>query len=409
MSAMETHNDRVVIVGAGLAGFGVASGLRKLGHVGPITLLGEEAHAPYDRPPLSKQFLIDGDEAALRLSSEPLPEVQLLSGCPAVALDLEQRTVQLQDGRRLPWDRLVLATGTRPRMLPALATSPRVMSLRTLDDARALRQRLGAATRLLVVGGGPIGLELAAMAQQLGCHATVVEAGPRLMGRSAPALIAEHLLQHHRSQGVDIHLGRTVVSVEDNGLALLDDGKVLQADVVVVGIGVLANDGLAVAAGIDADDGIFVDGWCRTNVAGVFAVGDVTRQVHPLSGRLERMETWSNAQGQAAALAAALVEPATAKPYDEPPWYWSDQGSLRLQCAGLTEGDTHALRGDPASGSFVLLQWKAGRLCGVSAINAARDFNLLRRLLAAGSTLAPEVLAAPDANLRQFVQQAQSA
>lgn len=403
---MDTRGDRIVIVGAGLAGVGVARGLRQLGHTGPITLVGDEAHSPYDRPPLSKQYLIEGDEAALSLAPEPLPDVSLLQGNPVVAIDLPARTVVLEQGAPMQWDRLVLATGTRPRQLPALTTSSRVTTLRTLDDARLIRQRLVPGARLLVIGGGPIGLELAATAQQLGAHATVVEAAPRLMGRSAPALITEHLLQYHRAQGVDIHLGRTVVSVADNGLVTFDNSHIEHADLVVAGVGVVANDALAVAAGIATDDGIFVDGWGRTTALGVYAVGDVTRQRHPLSQRYERIETWSNAKGQAAAVAAAMFEPEGAKPYDDTPWYWSDQGALRLQCAGLPQGDTQALRGDPASGSFVLLLWNAGRLCGVAAVNAARDFNLLRRLLASGSTLAPEVLAAPDANLRQLVQQA---
>lgn len=408
MAPMSTLDEHVVIVGAGLAGFGVASGLRNLGYAGRITLVGDEQEALYDRPPLSKQYQIDGDELALRLSPEPLPDVSLHTGDKVVALHLAQRDIELHSGQRVQWDRLVLATGTRPRALPVIAGSTRVRALRTLDDARAVRQRLQAGTRLLVVGGGPIGLELAATARQLGAQATVVEAGPRLMARSAPALVAQHLLQHHEASGVVVHLGRTVVSVDDAGRVVLDDETCLDVDLVVVGIGVVANDELAVAAGIAADDGIFVDGWCRTTAPGVYAVGDVTRQRNPASGRFERIETWSNAQGQAKALAAVLVDPVLAKPYAETPWYWSDQGSLRLQCAGLVQGDTQAMRGDPESGSFVLLQWTAGRVTGVAAVNAARDFNQLKRLIAARAILSPEQLAAPGSDIKTLVQQALS-
>lgn len=402
MGAMSARSDRVVIVGAGLAGVCVARGLRKRGHTGPVLLLGGESHAPYDRPPLSKQYLLDGNEDTLKLLHEPLPGVEVLSGCAVTAIDLARHTVLRQDGSSLVWDRLVFATGTRPRQLASLSASQRVMSLRSLEDARRLRQHLQPGVRLLMIGGGPIGLELAATAQQMGAQVTVVEASTRLMGRSAPPLIADHLLEYHRSRGVDIRLGSSVVSVSDEGRVVFTDGNTLEVDWVVVGIGVSANDSLAAAAGITTDDGILVDSHGRTSADDVYAAGDVTRQRNPLSGRIERIETWSNAQDQAEAVAAAMVEQESAKPYDGIPWYWSDQGGLRLQCAGLTHGDTQALRGDPARGSFVLLQWLEGRLCGVAAVNAAREFNLLRRLLGAGCTLTPEQLTAPGLNLKEI-------
>ncbi|WP_042877059.1 NAD(P)/FAD-dependent oxidoreductase [Cupriavidus necator] len=405
---MQTKVFHVVIVGAGMAGVSVATRLRELGFAGAVTLVSQEEEAPYDRPPLSKQFLLDGDADAIRLQPEALAaqalaDIALIRGNPAVALDVRAREVRLGDGRGLRWDRLVLATGARPRVLPALARSPRVQTLRTLEDARAIRQTLTLGARLLIVGGGPIGLELAAMGLRLDARVTLVEAADRLMTRSAPALIAEHLRRHHVDSGVDIRLGRSVADAPDDGHAVLDDGARVAADLIVVGIGVHANDELAVQAGLAADDGIFVDGFGRTTAPGVFAIGDVTRQRNPATGRFERIETWSNAQGQARALAAHLTDPDNAVPYAETPWFWSDQGELRLQAAGAITGDEQAIRGDPQSGRFSLIQWRDGRIVGVAAVNAARDFHMLRRLVAAGSRLRPEVLTDPQANLKSLI------
>ena len=407
---MSAEQHRLVIVGAGLAGFHVASQLAQQAYAGSITLVGEEVWPPYDRPPLSKQYQLDGDEAAVRLAPELPPAVTLRLERRAVAIDLRRRLLQLDDGSSLPWDRLVLATGSRPRQLPHLNGNPRARTLRTLDDARAIRAALKPGSSLLVVGGGPIGLELAASAAQLDVAASVVELAPRLMARSVPAPMAQLLLEHHRSHGIAIHLGRTVAAIDDAaGQALLDNGQRVAADLVVVGIGVQANDELAAHAGIACDDGIFVDGWCRSTAPDVFAVGDVARQRNPVTGRFERIETWSNAQGQAKALAAVLCHPADAAPFDAVPWFWSDQGSARLQCAGAVQGDTQAWRIDPASGSRALVQWTAGRVTGVATLNAPRDFVQLKRLIVPRPTLTAEQFAAPDANIRALVQHALAA
>lgn len=400
----------IVVVGAGLAGFHVASQLAQQGYAGPVTLVGDEPGPSYDRPPLSKQYQVDGDEPALWLAPELQPQVKQLRGRKAVALDPHGARVLLDDGTALAWDRLVLATGTRPRRLAHLETSPRVRTLRTLDDARAIRQALKQARSLLVVGGGPIGLELAATAAGLGVQAAVVELAPRLMGRCVPAAMSQLLLEHHCREGIAIHLGRTVQRMDDAaGEAILDNGERVPAALVVVGIGVQANDELAVQAGIACDDGIFVDAWCRTTAPGVYAVGDVTRQRNPVSGRFERIETWSNAQGQAQALAAHLCQPGEARPFEGVPWFWSDQGSARLQCAGTPHGEHEAWRVDAATGARVLVQWTGGRVTGVAALNAPRDFVQLKRLIVPRPTITPDQLAAPGANVRDLVQQALAA
>lgn len=386
----------IVVVGSGLAGYTLATRLAGLGYTGRVTLVGDEAHAPYDRPPLSKEFQL-GDESAVALQPALAPGVRLIAGQKAVAIHAGARELELADGRRLPWDKLVLATGTRARQLPVTAGA-QVLTLRTLDDARAIREKLRGGSRLAVIGGGPIGLELAASAHQLGATATVVEAADRLMARSAPSAIADILLQHHRAHGVRVELDAKVTGIT-GGVVQLADGRSIEADLVVVGIGVIANDELARLAGIACDDGIFVDGACRTTLPGVHAIGDVTRQRNPVSGRFERIETWFNAQGQALALAQQLAGTAGAKPYADIPWYWSDQGKLRLQCAGLNQGEVQASRGDPA-GSYLLGQWSAGRLVGVAAINSPHDFNLLRRLIGSDEIITPEQFTSGD--LRRF-------
>jgi 3-phenylpropionate/trans-cinnamate dioxygenase ferredoxin reductase subunit len=402
-SAPKRH---VVIVGAGLAGHTVAARLAQQACAASITLVGDEGDAPYDRPPLSKQYQVDGNESAVLLAPELPGEVVQLRRRKAVAIDTVARQLHLDDGSALPWNQLVLATGARPRVLPHLSASARVRTLRTLDDARAIRGALKPGSSLLVIGAGPIGLELAATAAGLGVQSTVVEMAARVMSRSVPAAMAELVLAHHRSKGLAVHLGRTVSALDEaRGEAILDDGGRVPAALVVVGIGVLANDQLAAQAGIACDDGIVVDAFGRTTAPDVFAVGDVSRQRHPISGRLERIETWSNAQGQAQALAAHLCNPGESKPFGLVPWFWSDQGDLRLQCAGGMSGDLDAWREDPAGGR-ILVQWTGGRVTGVAALNAARDFVQLKRLIVERPTITAEELAAPDANIRALVQRA---
>jgi 3-phenylpropionate/trans-cinnamate dioxygenase ferredoxin reductase subunit len=216
----------------------------------------------------------------------------------------------------------------------------------------------------------------------------------------------KHHQRARRSQGIQIHLGRTVAALDATAQeAVLDDGQRVPAALVVVGIGVLANDALAAQAGIACDDGIFVDGWCRTTAPGVFAIGDVTRQRHAVTGRFERIETWSNAQGQAQALAGILCKPDEAKAFDVVPWFWSDQGNARLQCAGAITGEQQAWYiGD--AGGRVLVLWRGGCITGVAALNAARDFVQLKKLILPRNTITPEQLRAPAVNIRTLVQQA---
>lgn len=403
---MNPTQQGVVVVGAGLAGYNVAGGLVRQGYAGTITLVGDEDMAPYDRPPLSKQYQLDGDESAIRLAPELPPQVQHLRRNKALAIDTENRLLRLEDGGELRWHKLVITTGARPRTLANLPASSRVRTLRTLDDAQAIRTALTPGSSLLVIGAGPIGLELAATAMALGVRPTVVEMSPHVMGRCVPASMADVILKHHRAQGLDIYLGHTVAHLdEERGEAVLDDGRRVPAALVVVGIGVQANDELAAQAGIDCDNGILVDSVGRTSAPHVFAAGDVTRQRHPIHGRMERIETWSNAQAQAQTVATFLCNPSNAGPQDPIPWFWSDQGDLRLQCAGDIRGDTEIWRMD-ANGGRILMQWTDGKVTGVAALNASRDFVQLKRLIVGRPTVTPAQCTAPDLSIRTLVQQA---
>jgi 3-phenylpropionate/trans-cinnamate dioxygenase ferredoxin reductase subunit len=393
----------VVVLGGGLAAVSFGGGLRSGGFGGGIVVVSDEVEPPYDRPPLSKEFQREGVADKIRLDLSRARDVEWLRGTPACKVDTRRREVQLADGCCLGYGTLVFATGATPRRLPALQHAPMpVITLRTLDDAQRIRAVLAPGVRLVVIGGGVIGLELAATARGLGASVTVIEALDRLMNRCASGTLAAVVARSHFDQGVDMRLGRQVTGFVGHAIVLDDDARV-EADLVVVGIGVVANDELARAADIACDDGIFVDRRGRTTCPGVYAIGDVTRQRNPISGRFERIETWSNAQNQGLAVARTLLDP-TAAPYADIPWYWSDQYELRIQVAGVSHGDEEIVRGEAAPGSkFSLIQLHRGRAVGVTCMNNVREFSSLKRLL--GNVALPDraALADPGTDLRKLL------
>lgn len=391
----------VVVIGGGLAAVSFVNALRSKGWSGAITVVSDEGEEPYDRPPLSKEFQREGNAEKIRLDTRAASDVEWIRNTGAQALDTVNRTVSLSDGRELHWGTLVLAMGASPRLLRSLDGAPMpVQTLRTLEDARRIREHLKAGVPLTVIGGGVIGLELAATAKMQGSSVTLIEALPRLLNRCAPSGLAAVVERRHRDEGVDIRLGRTATGFERDCLRL-DDGSQVPSGLIVVGIGVQANDAIAREAGIAADDGIFVDGHGRTTCPGVLAIGDVTRQRNPLSGRFERIETWSNAQKQAVAAAAALMDP-TSSPYDEVPWYWSDQYDMRLQVAGLAVGGEEILRGDVSDGKFSLLQIRTGRIVGAACCCNPREFMALKRLIAAGTKPDLDALRDPSVDVSKL-------
>ncbi|WP_214110840.1 NAD(P)/FAD-dependent oxidoreductase [Acrocarpospora catenulata] len=389
-------NGGALIVGAGQAGIQVAASMRDYGYDGPITLVGAEAQPPYQRPPLSKEFLAGtADLASLHLrtpgfyaergidvvTADRIVRLQLSpAGPPGAGTALTER------GRRLVFDRLALTVGARPRRLPLPgADLDGVCYLRVLDDATRLRAHLARARDVVVIGGGFIGLEAAAVARSHGRNVTVVEAGERLISRSVAPVISEFYRQAHARRGVDIRLGATVAAIVGEqgrvtGVRLTD--ALLPADLVVVGVGVVPRTELAEQLGLECDGGIVVDEFARTSEPAVVAAGDCTVLPNPLTGQGRlRLESMPNAVGQARVAAATLV--GKPRPYTDVPWFWSDQYDLKLQIAGVTDGyDQIVVRGDPGTEKFAVRYYRQGRLLAVNAVNSAPDYLAVRKTLA---------------------------
>jgi 3-phenylpropionate/trans-cinnamate dioxygenase ferredoxin reductase subunit len=400
----------VVIVGGGQAGGRFAEALRKGGSDARITLLAEEPQAPYERPPLSKGVLAGKDSP----ESTRLPVdwaglgIDLLTATRAAAIDRAGHRLHIA-GAAAPLDytTLVLATGARARLLPALADPALpVFALRSLADAAALRAAIRPGARVLLVGGGVIGLEVAATATALGAHPVVVEFAPRLMGRSAPAFFGDRLLALARARGVGIRLGTGVIAAERLGegvVATLGDGSRIEADLVVLGIGAAPDEALAAAAGLATRDGILVDGHARSSDPDILAIGDVARHPLPRFGAAIRQESWRHAEAHARAAAAALLDPALPD-YDDVPGFWSDQHGQRLLVEGLPDRGTEVLRGDPAAANPVGFYLAAdGRLVGAATLGDSRAMAVARRLIAAGARPDPAKLADPGTDLRALL------
>lgn len=398
-----------VIIGGGQAGLQAADSLRAGGYAAPVTIIADEHGAPYQRPPLSKDFLLPGKEAA------PLPlrgpdflaahDITLRAGTPATAIDCTGRTVALADGTTVPYDHLVLATGARNRSLSCPgAELPGIHGLKTLHDAEALHLALSAARNVVVIGAGFIGLEFAAAARAHGARVTVLEFAPRPMGRALTPLMGDYFAAHHAEQGVELRLGQGIESFtagEDGRVAaaVSTTGTSYPADLVVVGIGVVPNDSLATDAGLQAENGIVVDGGLRTSDPAILAVGDCANFPNTHSGTRTRLESVQNATDQGRHAAATIL--GAVAEYTELPWFWSTQGAVRLQIAGLSApGDETTVLGDPATGKFSVLCHRDGRLVAAESVNSPADHIAARKLIAAGCGPAPEEAITPGFNLK---------
>ncbi len=387
----------VVIAGAGHAGFQLAASLRQHGFGERICLLNDEAHLPYQRPPLSKAYL-KGEGKPDSLMFRPGKfysdqNIELIAD-RAVSIDRAARKVVLASGSSLDYGHLVLATGARNRLLDIPnANLAEVRYLRTLDESEALRQRIASGQKVVVVGAGFIGLEFAATARAKGLEVDVIELGARVMARAVTAEISEFFQNKHTAAGIRIHLGVQATSFEGNGTSVtgvsLSDGRHLPADLVVVGVGVLPNVELAAEAGLQVAAGIIVNEQLLTSDSDISAIGDCAVFASPRFGGSLRLESVQNATDHARCVAARLT--GDAKVYDGLPWFWSDQGPDKLQMVGLTTGyDRVVVRGDRGQGAFSSFCYKSGQLVGIESVNRAGDHMFGRRLLAANGSITPE-------------------
>ena len=383
-----------VIVGAGQAGAQCAASLRQANYDGEILLIGAETDAPYERPPLSKGYLqgkVERGKLALR-SVEFYAErdITLRTGVSVEKIEPNSQIVTLDSGNQVAYDHLVLATGTAARPLPMPGGDlAGVHLLRTLTDVDDIRTDLGTAQNVVIVGGGYIGLEAAAVCAQAGLRPTVIEMQDRLLARTSAPDIAAFYKDLHESHGVTIKLGTGVASIEGVNrvtAVTLSDGTSLPADLIIAGIGVLPCTDLATQAGLEVDNGIVVDEFCRTSAANIWAIGDCCAHPSAQVGRRIRLESVPNAIGQGKTAAANIC--GTPAAYEELPWFWSDQYDLRLQIAGLPgETQTTLLRGDPASQSFSVLWMDGDVLTACESVNRPKDFLQAKKLISSRTPL----------------------
>ena len=402
--------DAIVIVGAGHAGGRTAEALRAAGVSAPIHLVGEERYPPYERPPLSKE-LLTGKIAVEKTYIQPESfwaehAITLHLGTRVEAIDRARRQVHLSGGRTLDYATLVLATGGRPRRLALPgADSPRVRYLRDIEDTRALQAAIASGTHVAVVGAGVIGLEVAASARTLGAAVTVLEVAPAPLGRVVERTVGDWFLALHRRHGVDMRMGASVRAIHDgarHATVELAGGATVEADLIVIGVGIIPNAELARDAGLAAEDGIVVDEFGRTADPAIYAVGDVARSFHPVLGRHARLEAWRNADNQPRAIARVIA--GGTEPYTEVPWMWSDQYDVNLQVAGLPQAVDQAVRRG-TDDKFTLIQLADGVVVGGLTLNQGRDMRPIQQLIAKAARADVDRLGDPAVPLAQIVKE----
>ncbi|MFN3388760.1 MAG: NAD(P)/FAD-dependent oxidoreductase [Allosphingosinicella sp.] len=405
-----THFD-IAIVGGGHAGAQAAIQLRQLGFGGSIGLIGAEPDLPYERPPLSKEYLADEKDFG-RMLIRPAAfwaerKVEMVAGTRIDAVDPAAKTLEAASGARFGYGRLIWAAGGVPRRLRCEGgTLAGVHCVRTRADVNRIRAELTTVERIVIVGGGYVGLETAAVLAGRGKQVVLVEALDRLLARVAGADISRFYEAEHRARGVDLRLGASVAAIEgEKGRAAavrLQDGERIAAEMVIVGIGIDAAVGPLLAAGADGANGVDVDAFCRTSLPDVYAVGDCAAHENPFAGGLRiRLESVQNAHDQAATAAKAIL--GTREPYAAMPWFWSNQYDLKLQTVGLSVGhDAAVVRGDPAARSFSVLYLLEGRVIALDCVNATRDYVQGRKLILSRAQVPPARLADPSVPLKEL-------
>ena len=399
----------MVIVGGGKAGARAAVAFRENAWKGPVTIISDEALAPYDRPPLSKAAIID--------EAEPQPtylldegmmaslEVNFLRGSAATAIDRKEKTLTLADGQKISYDRLLIATGAEPRKL-SLAGSERALLLRDIGDSISIRREFSAGRNIAIIGGGFIGLELAASAAKRGCNVTVIEAQPRILMRGVPEEIAKRIAARHAEAGVAILAGASITHIDPDKI-VLSDGREIAADIIIAGIGAAPRIKLAEQAGLALDNGIACNTYLQTSDSHIFAVGDCCSFPHPVFGNVRlRLEAWRNASDQAIIAVENML--GGHKPYEAVPWFWTDQYELNLQIAGLPQRGVSIVQRVPKEGALILCHLDGeDRLVGASGIgpgnSIARDIRLLEMLIGKKAAPDPAALADPSFPLKSLL------
>jgi anthranilate 1,2-dioxygenase ferredoxin reductase component len=404
-----------VIIGAGPAGMRAAEVLRVQVAEADILLIGDEPHPPYDRPPLSKAFITNG-LAPAKLHLKPPSfyaeqRIGLRLATTATRIDRAAKTVALADGERVSYDKLLLATGCHARRLPALFDAADIHYLRSLADAERIRTALTPGREVILIGGGFIGLELAASAIRRGATVTVLEALPRLMARALPPLVGDYARALHERRGVRFEFDARIKSIArspSGGVVVTTARADYVGDIVVAGIGAAPNTGLAEAAGLAVADGIRVDAQGRTDDPDIFAAGDVTRHLNPLLGRAIRVESWQVALNQAAMVARAMA--GASDEYAELPWLWTDQYDCNIQVLGCVDPAMDVIRrGDAAAPGFTLIGLDAeGRIAAAITVNTGRDMAVLRRLAGARACVPTDALADPARKLADLLRAARA-
>ena len=403
----------IVIVGGGHAAGQAAASLRQENYEGEILVIGEEPHIPYQRPPLSKQYL-SGEYGLDRVHLRPTrfyesKNIDVMSGVRVESIDPDRRRVACDDGAEFGYDKLLLATGARPRKLAtAGADLPGIHYLRTIADVDAIKADFQPGRRIAIVGGGYIGLEVAAVAIKAGLAVTVLEMEDRILKRVTTPTMSAFYDDIHTEQGVEVRTGLRAESFAGSDRltgVVCAGGDVVPADLAVVGIGIQPNVELAAAAGLDCNDGIVVDEYTRTSDPNIFAAGDCTNHPNPVLGRRLRLESVPNAMEQSRAAAANLAD--NPKTYANVPWFWSDQYDLKLQMVGFsTEAERQVVRGDPATRQFAVFHFDGDALIAADAVNSAREFMVARQLV--GKRVDPGQLADPGADLKAVLQTART-
>lgn len=407
----------VLVVGAGHAGAQVAAALRQRGFAGSIAVVGEEPELPYERPPLSKEYLA-GDKPFERLLIKPATfwvdrDIALLTGMRVTKVDVAQSAVETAGGERLGYGKLIWAAGGHARRLSCNGHDlAGVHSVRSRADVDRMIAELPQVRHVAVVGGGYIGLEAAAVLTKLGKSVTVLEAQDRVLARVAGVSLSRFYEREHRSHGVDIRLGVSVSGLEGGGGAVmgvrLADGETVPADMVIVGIGIVPAVEPLIAAGADGGNGVAVDEQCRTTLPDVFAIGDCALHANAFAEHLSiRLESVQNANDMASTVAQAIV--GGVDPYHAVPWFWSNQYDLKLQTVGLSTGhDQEVLRGNPADRSFSVVYLKQGRIVALDCVNVVRDYVQGRAAVTEGAVIPADRLADTSVTIKELIAASQA-